>query len=153
MKLVIQRVRRASVSVKNQVVGDIEEGLVILLGVARGDTLSDAQLLAQKIQRLRVFADESGKMNLSVQDMKGSLLVISQFTLLADTSHGRRPSFTGAADPDEARTVYESFIEHLRMLELHVETGVFGATMIVSLENDGPVTFLLESSPHPHQTD
>ncbi len=153
MKLVIQRVRRASVSVKNQVVGDIEEGLVILLGVARGDTLSDAQLLAQKIQRLRVFADESGKMNLSVQDMKGSLLVISQFTLLADTSHGGRPSFTGAADPDEARTMYESFIEHLRMLELHVETGVFGATMIVSLENDGPVTFLLESSPHPHQTD
>ena len=153
MKLVIQRVRRASVSVKNQVVGDIEEGLVILLGVARGDTLSDAQLLAQKIQRLRVFADESGKMNLSVQDMKGSLLVISQFTLLADTSHGRRPSFTEAAGPDDARTLYESFIEHLRMLELHVETGVFGATMIVSLENDGPVTFLLESSPHPHQTD
>ncbi len=125
MKLVLQRVRQASVSVNSQVVGHIKEGLVVFLGVAQSDTQNDALILAKKIKSLRIFADESGRMNQSVQAKNGSVLVISQFTLLADTDHGRRPSFTKAAAPKDAKILYESFIEHLRMVELHVETGVF----------------------------
>ena len=152
MKIVLQRVRQATVSVNDQVVGHIEQGIVVFLGVARGDTLSHANMLAEKIQSFRIFADESGKMNQSLLEVKGSVLVVSQFTLLADTSHGRRPSFSQAAAPDDAKMLYESFIDQLRKLGLHVETGVFGAMMMVSLENDGPVTFLLDSTQSTQQT-
>ena len=105
-----------------------------------------AHSLAEKIQCLRIFSDAAGRMNQSLQDVNGSVLVISQFTLLANTRRGRRPSFESAASPDEARMLYESFIQHLRSLNLHVETGIFGATMVVSLENDGPVTLVLDTS-------
>ncbi len=152
MKIVLQRVRQATVSVKDQVAGHIEQGVVAFLGVARGDTLTHAHMLAEKIQSFRIFTDESGKMNRSLQEIKGSVLVVSQFTLLADTSHGRRPSFSQAAPPEEAKMLYQSFIDHLRKLGLHVETGVFGATMVVSLENDGPVTLLLDSTESSQQT-
>ncbi|MCA9471329.1 MAG: D-aminoacyl-tRNA deacylase [Nitrospirales bacterium] len=146
MKAVLQRVRRASVEVQGELVGNIEQGLVILLGIARGDTMLLAHSLAEKIQCLRIFSDAAGRMNQSLQDVNGSVLVISQFTLLANTRRGRRPSFESAASPDEARMLYESFIQHLRSLNLHVETGIFGATMVVSLENDGPVTLVLDTS-------
>ena len=146
MKAVLQRVRRASVEVKAEVVGSIEQGLVILLGIAQGDTPHTVRSLAEKIQGLRIFSDSAGKMNQSLQDVNGSALVISQFTLLANTSRGRRPSFESAASPNEANALYESFVQDLRSFGLHVETGVFGAMMVVSLENDGPVTLILDTS-------
>ncbi len=148
MKAVLQRVRCATVEVKNRVVGQIHQGLVVLLGVAQDDMLQQAQSLAEKVQSLRIFSDDAGKMNKSIQDINGSVLVVSQFTLLANTERGRRPSFEQAASPDKARNLYESFIQHLRSLGLHVETGIFGAMMIVSLENDGPVTLTLDTNEH-----
>lgn len=144
MKAVIQRVKEASVSVKGKKIAEIGQGLLVLLGVAEGDTEEQAQKLAKKVAALRIMADEQGKMNLSVADVGGELLVISQFTLLADTSRGHRPSFIKAAEPEKARKLYELFVEELRKLDIPVRTGKFGEYMQVDLVNDGPVTILLE---------
>ena len=146
MKAVIQRVSRASVEVDGKVVGQIRSGLVVLLGVAKGDTDTDLAYLAEKIPALRIFNDEAGKMNRSLAEIGGGLLAISQFTLLGDTRKGRRPGFDQAADPASARRLFEQFIETLRKTtDLTIETGVFGAHMKVELLNDGPVTFVLDS--------
>lgn len=144
MRAVIQRVSRASVSVDGEVKGAIGPGLLVLLGVGRHDTEQDAEALAHKIIGLRVFQDDAGKMNLSLLDTGGSLLVVSQFTLYGDTRKGRRPSFDLAAPPELARRLYEHFVEAARRRGVHVETGVFQAMMSVSLVNEGPVTFLVE---------
>ena len=145
MIAVLQRASRASVEVQGRLVGEIGKGLLILLGVAEGDTERDAELLAAKILKLRIFNDENGKMNLSVQDIDGELLVISQFTLLADYSHGNRPSYTDSAKPDEADRLYEYFVSLVRTQVKHTGTGIFGADMKVSLVNDGPVTITMDS--------
>lgn len=145
MKALIQRVRRASVSVNNKVVGEIGHGLVVLLGVAQDDTEEDVRYLADKVVNLRVFPDESGKFALSSLDVRGDILVVSQFTLLADLQKGRRPSFTQAAPPDMARRLYNMFVEEVRSSKLKVETGLFQEHMLVEIHNDGPVTILLES--------
>ncbi|WP_447600588.1 D-aminoacyl-tRNA deacylase [Nitrospira sp. Nam80] len=145
MKAVLQRVTRASVEVDGTIVGRIGSGLVVLLGVARGDDEPDAQYIADKVHSLRIFGDEAGKMNRSVADSQGAVLLISQFTLVGDTTKGRRPDFGDAAAPDEARALYERVESALRRRGLSVETGRFGAYMKVDLVNDGPVTFLLDS--------
>ena len=147
MKALLQRVTSASVSVDDKVVGRIGQGLVVFVGVAAGDTEADAQFLAQKTVDLRIFADETGKFNLSALDIKGELLVISQFTLLADTRKGRRPSFTGAAPPAEAEALFQRFVEQAGATGLKVETGRFQQYMHVEIHNDGPVTVLLDSRP------
>jgi len=145
VKALLQRVTGASVSVGNEVVGRIGRGLVIFVGVANGDTEKDAQYLAQKTTSLRIFSDEAGKFNLSALDIKGELLVVSQFTLLADTRKGRRPSFTEAAPPAQAEELFERFVEQARATGLKVETGRFQQYMQVKIHNDGPVTILLDS--------
>ena len=145
MRAVLQRVSRASVRVDGQAVGSIEQGWLILLGVAQGDSIRDAEWIAGKILGLRAFEDEAGKMNWDVSAAKGSLLVVSQFTLLADCRKGRRPSFTEAAPPTEAKYLYEQVCDRLRNSTRHVECGVFQADMKVELVNDGPVTLLLDS--------
>lgn len=146
MKAVLQRVINSSVSIDGKVHGSADKGFMILLGVVKGDTKEDADKLIKKIPYLRVFEDENGKMNLSCLDVGGEILVISQFTLCADCSHGRRPSFTNSASPDEAESLYEYFTEELKKAGVSkVETGVFGADMKVSLINDGPVTIVLDS--------
>lgn len=145
MKAVLQRVTRASVEVDGATVGRIEAGLLVLLGVAKGDEEQDALYLADKIHALRIFADEQGKMNRSIADIKGAILLVSQFTLVGDTAKGRRPDFGEAATPEQARTRYEQVAEALRRKGLRVEMGRFGAYMQVELVNDGPVTFLLDS--------
>jgi D-aminoacyl-tRNA deacylase len=145
MRAVLQRVTRASVTVDGRVVGQIGVGWLVLLGVAKGDSDEDADRLADKVAVLRGFEDDTGKMNRSVAEAGGSVLVVSQFTLLADCRGGRRPSFTDAADPIEAERLYIRFSERLRANGLAVETGVFRADMKVELLNDGPVTFLLDS--------
>lgn len=145
MKALIQRVSQAGVTVNNTVVGQIEHGLLVLLAVEAGDTPADITRLVQKVCHYRVFSDSNGKMNLNVQQAGGSLLVVSQFTLAADTKSGLRPSFTPAAEPEKACQYYETFVEHCRALGLTTATGQFGADMQVSLVNNGPVTFLLES--------
>ena len=145
MKALIQRVSSASVSVQQQVVGQITQGLVVLLGVEATDSLADSTKLAHKVAHYRVFADGQGKMNLNVQQAGGSLLVISQFTLAADTQSGLRPSFTPAARPEHALACYNAFVSECQALGLTVATGQFAANMQVSLTNDGPVTFLLQS--------
>jgi D-aminoacyl-tRNA deacylase len=145
MKAVLQRVTRASVEVDGVTVGRIETGLLVLLGVAKGDEERDAVYLADKILSLRIFADEQDKMNRSIADIKGSVLLVSQFTLVGETAKGRRPDFSEAAPPDRARTLYELVGEALRGKGLTVEMGRFGAYMQVELVNDGPVTFLLDS--------
>ncbi|MFN8658516.1 MAG: D-aminoacyl-tRNA deacylase [Candidatus Obscuribacterales bacterium] len=144
MKAVLQRVSKASVTVDGNVVGSIETGLMILVGVEQGDSESDSTFLARKSAEMRIFPDQEGKMNLSLLDVGGKALVISQFTLIADWKKGRRPSFIKAAPPEEGNRLYEHFAQELRNLAVHVETGVFGAHMDVSLVNDGPVTMLLE---------
>ncbi|MBU2490629.1 MAG: D-tyrosyl-tRNA(Tyr) deacylase [Proteobacteria bacterium] len=146
MRAVVQRVSQARVTVAGEGAGEIGPGLLVLLGVARGDDEGAARFLADKIAGLRIFEDEAGKMNRSVLDVGGAVLVVSQFTLLGDCRKGRRPSFVQAADPDLAIPLYESFIHHLKRGSLTVETGVFGAMMDVSLVNQGPVTLILESS-------
>lgn len=145
MKALLQRVTKASVSVGSDVVGRIGPGLVVLLGVAEGDTEKDAQYLAQKTANLRIFADAAGKFNLSAPDVNGELLVISQFTLLADARKGRRPSFVEAASPTRARELFDYFVEQARASGLKVKTGCFQQHMQVEIHNDGPVTVLLDS--------
>ena len=145
MRAVVQRVSRAEVRADGRVVGRIARGFVVLLGVAGGDNEADAAHLADRITGMRVFADDAGKMNCSIAQVGGELLVVSQFTLLADTNSGRRPSFTKAAAPDEARRLYEHFLSLARIGGVKVETGEFGAMMEVEIVNDGPVTIILDS--------
>ena len=145
MRAVIQRVSKASVLVEDKTVGEICRGLMVLLGVARGDTSSDAVYLAEKTSGLRIFEDEQGKMNRSVEDISGSVLVVSQFTLLGDCRKGRRPGFTDAAGPELADNLYEAYVAALRQRGINVATGIFRADMKVGLVNDGPVTMLLDS--------
>jgi D-tyrosyl-tRNA(Tyr) deacylase len=144
MKALVQRVSAASVSVDNKIVGQIGPGLVVFLGIARDDAEEDASYLANKIANLRIFASEVGELDLSALEMKGGILIVSQFTLLADLRKGRRPSFTEAAPPDRAKELYEFFIRQVRCTDLKVETGVFQEHMLVEIHNDGPVTLLLE---------
>jgi D-tyrosyl-tRNA(Tyr) deacylase len=145
MKAVIQRVSRASVEVDGRIIGQIGMGLLALVGVAQGDGQPDADYMVEKLATMRVFGDQQGKMNLSIGDVGGSLLLVSQFTLLADTSKGRRPGFDLAAPPETARLLYEQVAVGLKSRGLRVETGIFGAHMKVELLNDGPVTFVLDS--------
>ena len=146
MRIVLQRVKSASVSIEGTVVGEIEQGFLLLVGVGPDDTRDDASYLARKIAGMRIFSDENGKMNLSIDQVGGKILSVSQFTLFADTKKGNRPSFTGAASPEAANKLYEEFNEILRTeYGLIVETGEFAAEMQVSLVNDGPVTILLDT--------
>jgi D-tyrosyl-tRNA(Tyr) deacylase len=147
MRAVLQRVSSAQARSSGQILGQIGPGLVVLLGVARDDTEADAARLADRILGIRVFADSNGKMNCALGAIGGELLVVSQFTLLADTDSGRRPSFTRAAAPDDARRLYEHFLSLVRKHDVKVETGQFGAMMEVELVNDGPVTIILDSRP------
>ncbi len=146
LKAVLQRVSRACVAVEGKTVGEIAGGLVVLLGVADGDTEEDGRWLASKCAQLRIFEDDDGRMNRSVLEISGDVLLISQFTLLADCRKGRRPSFTGAARPSEGEELYERFAAHLRDEGLFVATGRFGARMAVELTNEGPVTVIIDSS-------
>lgn len=145
MKAVIQRVSSACVVVAGETVGEIGAGTVVLLAVEQGDSEADAAWLAKKIVELRMFSDSDGKMNLSLQDIGGAILAISQFTLAGNCQKGRRPSFTGAAPPDEGNRLYDYFVTQLKRQEVPVATGIFQADMQVTLTNDGPVTFILES--------
>lgn len=145
LRAVVQRVAEASVRVDGAVVGAIGRGLAVLVGVGTGDTDADAAHLAEKVINLRVFPDESGQMNRSVLDVRGGLLVVSQFTLLGDVRRGRRPSYSGAAPPETANRLYEHLVSLLRASGLAVATGVFRATMDVALVNEGPVTILIDS--------
>ena len=145
VRAVVQRVTSASVTVDGRVAGEIGAGLLVLLGVSRTDNPESATYLAEKIANLRIFSDEAGKMNLSLVDISGSALVVSQFTLYGDTRGGRRPSFIQAAPPEEASRPYDEFVRSMRALGVAVETGVFQAHMRVELVNDGPVTILLDS--------
>lgn len=146
MKALIQRVSEASVTVASKRIGAIGHGLLVLLGIDKTDTLDDVTKLAAKVAGYRVFADADDKMNLSVQDIQGGVLVVSQFTLAADTQSGRRPSFSSAAPPSEAEPLYLAFVNALNQLGIQTATGEFGADMKVALVNDGPVTFMLHSN-------
>lgn len=146
MRAVVQRVKRTSVTVGGELKGSAGQGFNVLIGVMQGDTDAEAQLLAAKISKLRVFEDENGKMNKSVLDIGGEILVISQFTLCADIKKGNRPSFTDSAPPEEADRLYLAFCEHLREAGVKkVETGFFAADMLVSIDNDGPVTIVMDT--------
>ena len=144
MRALVQRVKKGSVSIDGKVHGAIDQGLVILLGITHEDTEKDADFVADKCVDLRIFEDENGKMNKSLEDINGSILLISQFTLYAATRKGRRPSFDAAARPEVAEPLYEYFIQKLRSRGIKVETGVFGAYMQVEIHNDGPVTMMVE---------
>lgn len=146
MRAVVQRVSRAKVSVNENIAGEIGLGLLVLLGVGQADTEADAAYLAEKVSGLRIFEDEQGKMNRSVQDAGGSVLAVSQFTLYGDVRHGKRPSFDAAAAPEKARQLYELFVERIRAAGLRCETGRFQEMMTVELVNEGPVTILLDST-------
>ncbi len=145
MRAVVQRVKESSVKTGNEVIGRIGGGLLVFLGVAKGDTSSDADYLAKKIVNLRIFEDDNGKMNRSLIEADGKMLVVSQFTLLGDCRKGRRPSFVAAAEPETATELYEYFVKQVRLLGIPVEIGRFRAMMEVALINDGPVTLILES--------
>jgi D-aminoacyl-tRNA deacylase len=145
MRAVIQRVTEASVEVAGRVIGRINHGLLVLLGVARGDEEADVRYMVERLATLRIFADEQGKMNRSLTDVRGQALVVSQFTLLGDTTKGRRPGFDAAAPPDVAQALYNEVVAGLKERGIGVEAGQFGAHMKVSLHNDGPVTFVLDS--------
>jgi D-tyrosyl-tRNA(Tyr) deacylase len=149
MRAVLQRVRRGRVSIDQQLVAEIGRGYVILLGVGPHDTEQQASALARKIALLRVFEDTQGKLNLSIQDIGGEALVVSQFTLYADTRKGNRPSFTDAAPPELAVPLLDSFVDQLKSYGIPVKQGQFGAHMLVEIENDGPVTILLDMTPEP----
>ena len=144
MKLIVQRVRSASVKVDDKTVGEIGKGLMTLVGFTHTDTPETVKYLADRAVKLRIFEDENGKMNRSLVDVNGAMLIVSQFTLYGDTVHGRRPGFDAAAKPDLAIPLYEQFIEEVKAFGVNVGTGEFGADMLVTLENDGPVTFTLE---------
>lgn len=146
MRAVVQRVDRASVTVEGSVTGQVQQGLLVLLGVAEGDTDKDLRYIIDKTVGLRIFEDEAGKMNLSVKDVGGAILAVSQFTLLGDCRNGKRPSFTAAGRPEVANAFYEQFVEGCRAAGVPVETGVFRAHMLVELVNNGPVTILLDST-------
>lgn len=146
MRLVIQRVTQASVSVSDEIIGSIDKGLLVLIGVHNDDNEEDIQWLSKKLLSMRIFSDVNDKMNLSVQDIEGSILVISQFTLFASTKKGNRPSYLQSAAPEKANKLYESFVENVRSTgDITVETGAFGADMKVRLLNDGPVTIIIDS--------
>ncbi len=145
MRVVIQRVKEASVSVENSIVGQIGPGMLIFLGVGKQDSAADVDVLTGKVSELRIFEDPAGKMNLSAREIKGGFLVVSQFTLYGNCGKGRRPSFDDAADPHKAEELYHLFIAKLRAKGFKVETGRFRAMMAVSLVNDGPVTFIIDS--------
>ena len=144
MKLVIQRVKYVKVEVDGKIVGNIQRGFLVLLGVTHNDTMENADYLVKKVCNLRVFEDENGKMNLAIKEICGELLIVSQFTLYADCSNGNRPSFTNAAKPEIANELYEYFCKKCSENNIKVEKGIFGADMKVSLLNDGPVTIILE---------
>lgn len=144
MRLIVQRVRSASVKVDDRIIGEIGGGLMTLVGFTHSDTPETVKYLADRSVKLRIFEDENGKMNRSLLDVNGSMLIVSQFTLYGDTVKGRRPGFDAAAKPEQAIKLYEQFIEEVRSLGVKVATGEFGAEMLVTLENDGPVTFTLE---------
>ena len=144
MKLVIQRVQEAEVKVDNEIVGKIGKGFLVLFGAGEGDTKEQADYLAEKMCNLRIFGDENDKMNLSIKDIGGELLIVSQFTLYADCKKGNRPSFVKAALPEQANELYEYFMDKCKRLVKNVQKGIFGADMKVSLLNDGPVTIILE---------
>ena len=145
MRAVVQRVTNADVKIDGRVNGKIDDGLLVLLGVGNGDTEEDMKYIADKIIKLRIFSDENDKMNLSLEDVGGSMLVISQFTLYGDCSHGRRPYFGNAMEPVTANEMYEKFVAYIKEQGIHTETGEFGADMKVSLTNDGPVTIILDT--------
>ena len=145
MKLVVQRVKKAEVKVDGNIIGKIDKGFLVLIGIKVGDTKEQADYLVKKLCNLRVFSDENDKMNLSLKDIGGEVMAVSQFTLYGDARKGRRPSFSDAARPDVANPLYEEFVEKLRAQGITVGTGEFGAHMMVELTNDGPVTILLES--------
>ena len=147
MRIVIQRVSQAKVEVQGRAVGKIDQGVMVLVGVGHGDTRAEAKWLAEKTSGLRIFPDDEGKMNRSLLDIAGSVLAISQFTLLGDCRKGRRPGFTDAAEPQIANEVYEDYMQCLRDLGMHVEQGIFAADMQVSLTNDGPVTLVIDRLP------
>ena len=146
MRVVIQRVREASVKINDEIVGEIQQGLLVLLGIEHVDSELDADYLIQKLIHLRIFGDDEGKMNLSVSDISGDLLIVSQFTLFADTKKGNRPSFIRSARPEQARPLYDYFLSQLKKsFSGKIENGVFGANMQVELINDGPVTIIIDS--------
>lgn len=145
MKTILQRVRSASVTVNEKVVGAIQSGLCVFVGIEPTDTLSDLEFMAKKLATLRIFSDTAGKMNLSVLDTDGAILLVSQFTLLADCMTGRRPSFTGAGSAEQASALFNQFVDLVRAQNIIVQTGLFGADMLVQIQNDGPATFILES--------
>lgn len=145
MRAVVQRVNQSSVTVDGRITGQISKGLMVLIGVENGDTDKDAEYIAKKVSALRVFDDDEGVMNLSVQDVGGEILAVSQFTLLGDVRKGNRPSYFAAAKPEKADALYRKVIELLQAKDIHVEEGVFQAEMLVRIDNDGPVTILLES--------
>lgn len=144
MKLVIQRVQKASVQVKNEVISSINKGFLVLIGITHDDTEEIADYLAKKLCNLRVFEDEKEKMNLSLKDVNGELLIVSQFTLYANTKDGNRPSFTSAAKPEKANELYEYFCQKCKEYQVNVKKGIFGANMKIDLINDGPVTIIME---------
>lgn len=144
MKLIVQRVKQASVEVDREIVGSIERGYLVFIGITHTDTKEVVDYLVEKLCNLRVFEDEKGKMNLSLKDIGGKLLIVSQFTLYANCIHGNRPSFTGAAKPDMANELYEYFCDKCKEKQIEVQKGIFGADMKVNIINDGPVTIILE---------
>lgn len=145
MKAVVQRVLRGKVTVDNRIIGEIGQGIMILIGVGKGDTAKDIEYIADKAVNLRIFEDQAGKMNLSVSEIKGQILAVSQFTLYGDARKGRRPSFTEAAIPEEGLAMFEQVVQRMRAAGLHVETGEFGSDMKVEIVNDGPCTIILDS--------
>ena len=148
MRIVLQRVSRATVRVEQQKITSIDKGIVLLIGIGKADEALDLPRLAQKVVDLRIFEDQAGKMNRSLRDVEGEILAVSQFTLYGDTKKGRRPSFSKAASPQEAKPLFDAFISALKTKGAPVKTGVFGAKMEVELVNDGPVTFILELASH-----